>query len=98
MLCGTEPHWPDDRDKALRVVDDLIALQNQGLPIRNSRAQLDAMKKLFQGPGWPKAGYSIPHGSRSSRALFGHDRFADTGEWRCGDLLASIAVRQHQAA
>jgi MoaA/NifB/PqqE/SkfB family radical SAM enzyme len=46
----TSPNWPTDTGKAERVVDELIALQNRGLPIKNSPAQLHAMKEYFRDP------------------------------------------------
>jgi MoaA/NifB/PqqE/SkfB family radical SAM enzyme len=45
------PNFPPDRGKVVQKVDELIALQEQGLPIRNSRAQLEVMKNYFQDPG-----------------------------------------------
>jgi len=35
----------------VRVVNELIALQKQGMPIRNTPAQLEVMKAYFQDPG-----------------------------------------------
>jgi MoaA/NifB/PqqE/SkfB family radical SAM enzyme len=44
------PNFPPDPAQAVKVVDELIALQEQGLPIRNCRAQLEVMKSYFQDP------------------------------------------------
>ena len=46
----TSPNFPQDSEKAVKVVDELIALQDQGMPIRNSRTQLEVMKTYFRDP------------------------------------------------
>lgn len=42
--------WPDDAQSAIAVVRELKQLKSAGLPIVNSRAQLDAMISYFQDP------------------------------------------------
>ncbi|MEK6408481.1 MAG: radical SAM protein [Acidobacteriota bacterium] len=42
--------WPDDPDKAVAVVEQLIELKRTGLPIANSYAQLEAMIPYFRNP------------------------------------------------
>jgi MoaA/NifB/PqqE/SkfB family radical SAM enzyme len=44
------PNFPPDPERAMQVVDELIALQDRGMPIRNSRAQLEVMKTYFGDP------------------------------------------------
>jgi MoaA/NifB/PqqE/SkfB family radical SAM enzyme len=46
----TSPNFPQDPDRVVQVVDELIALQEQGLPICNGRAQLEVMKSYFRDP------------------------------------------------
>jgi MoaA/NifB/PqqE/SkfB family radical SAM enzyme len=43
-------NWPRDIDRAVRVVEDLIRLKRQGLPIDNSLEQLQAMALYFRNP------------------------------------------------
>jgi MoaA/NifB/PqqE/SkfB family radical SAM enzyme len=43
-------NWPRDRQRAVAAVEDLIALKRQGLPIANSRRQLEVMIPYFQHP------------------------------------------------
>ena len=42
--------WPSDTEKVVCVVRELKTLKNQGLPIANSMAQLDAMIPYFVDP------------------------------------------------
>ena len=44
------PTWPRDSQKALGVVDQLISLQQDGLPIVNSSGEFAAMKPYFRDP------------------------------------------------
>jgi MoaA/NifB/PqqE/SkfB family radical SAM enzyme len=46
----TSPNFPQEPEQVVKKVDELIALQEQGLPIRNSRAQLEVMKTYFRDP------------------------------------------------
>lgn len=46
----SSPNWPEDPDRAVRVVEALMELKEKGLPIQNSRAQLDAMRHYFKDP------------------------------------------------
>ena len=46
----TSPNWPEDRQAAVEVVDSLIALKRQNLPIDNTLPQLEAMKNYFRDP------------------------------------------------
>jgi MoaA/NifB/PqqE/SkfB family radical SAM enzyme len=46
----TSENWPDNLPKAIEAVRGLIALKRQGLPIRNSFQQLEAMIPYFQDP------------------------------------------------
>jgi MoaA/NifB/PqqE/SkfB family radical SAM enzyme len=46
----TSENWPDDVSKVIEAVRGLIALKRQGLPIRNSFQQLEAMIPYFQDP------------------------------------------------
>lgn len=42
--------WPNDTDKAARVINDLCDLKKQGLPIANTVAQLQVMTSYFANP------------------------------------------------
>lgn len=44
------PTWPRDSQKAVAVVDQLISLQHDGLPIVNSAAEFAVMKPYFRNP------------------------------------------------
>jgi len=44
------PTWPKDPAHAIAVVEKLIALKRQGLPIANSAAQLEVMIPYFRDP------------------------------------------------
>jgi len=44
------PNWPKDPERAARVVEQLIALKRQGLPIANSYEQLRVMIRYFRNP------------------------------------------------
>jgi len=44
------PTWPLDTSKAVNVVRQLIALKREGLPIRNSYPELEAMIPYFRDP------------------------------------------------
>ena len=44
------PTWPRDPEKAVRVVEDLISLQREGLPIVNTDAEFAAMTRYFRNP------------------------------------------------
>lgn len=44
-------NWPQDTEKAVRVVDDLIKLKRQGFRIGNSYEQLEVMIPYFRDPG-----------------------------------------------
>ena len=46
----TSDNWPKDPAQAVAAVRGLIALKQQGLPIRNSFHQLEAMIPYFQDP------------------------------------------------
>ena len=46
----TSANWPDDVEKAVEAVGGLIELKRQGLPIRNSIQQLEAMVPYFRDP------------------------------------------------
>lgn len=43
-------NWPKDVDKAVRAVEKLIALKEQGLHIANSRTELEVMMRYFRNP------------------------------------------------
>src|ERR1041385_3301892 len=43
--------WPRDTEKAVAAVNQLIQLKRAGLPIANSRSQLEAMIPYFRNPG-----------------------------------------------
>ena len=43
-------NWPKDPERAVQTVQSLIQLKRQGLPIRNSYAQLEAMIPYFRDP------------------------------------------------
>ncbi|HKY20058.1 MAG TPA: radical SAM protein [Vicinamibacterales bacterium] len=46
-------NWPTDTEKAVAVVEKLIRLKREGLPIANSSGQLEAMIPYFRNPaGW----------------------------------------------
>ena len=42
--------WPEDPEKAVRVVEQLVQLKREGLPIANSYSQLEAMIPYFRYP------------------------------------------------
>jgi MoaA/NifB/PqqE/SkfB family radical SAM enzyme len=44
-------NWPTDIGEAVRVVEKLVALKREGLPIANSYPQLEAMVPYFLDPG-----------------------------------------------
>lgn len=44
------PTWPHDSEKAVGVVEELISLQREGLPILNSDGEFAAMKQYFRDP------------------------------------------------
>jgi MoaA/NifB/PqqE/SkfB family radical SAM enzyme len=44
------PTWPSDTGKVIGVVEELIRLKKQGVPIVNSYAQLEAMIPYFKDP------------------------------------------------
>jgi MoaA/NifB/PqqE/SkfB family radical SAM enzyme len=46
----TSENWPKDPHRAVAVVNDLIGLKRQGLPIRNSYQQLEVMLPYFRNP------------------------------------------------
>ena len=46
----TSENWPKDSSRAVAAVRELIALKKEGLPIRNSYHQLDAMIPYFLNP------------------------------------------------
>ena len=46
----TSENWPKDPSRAVNAVRGLIALKREGLPIRNSFEQLDAMIPYFLNP------------------------------------------------
>jgi len=46
----TSPNWPENQAAAVEVVDSLIALKQQDLPIDNTLSQLVAMKNYFLDP------------------------------------------------
>jgi MoaA/NifB/PqqE/SkfB family radical SAM enzyme len=46
----TSENWPKDSSRAVAAVRELMALKKQGLPIRNSDEQLDAMIPYFLNP------------------------------------------------
>jgi MoaA/NifB/PqqE/SkfB family radical SAM enzyme len=43
-------NWPTDREKAVAVVQELIELKGQGLPICNTLAELEMMVPYFRDP------------------------------------------------
>jgi MoaA/NifB/PqqE/SkfB family radical SAM enzyme len=43
-------NWPRDRERAVAVVQELIELKGQGLPIANSEHQLEVMIPYFRDP------------------------------------------------
>ena len=44
------PTWPADASKAIGVVEQLMALKREGLPIRNTYAELEVMIPYFRDP------------------------------------------------
>src|SRR4030095_5226186 len=46
----TSSNWPQDPHRAAKVVERLISLKRQGVPIANSYAQLEAMAPYFLDP------------------------------------------------
>jgi MoaA/NifB/PqqE/SkfB family radical SAM enzyme len=46
----TSDNWPTDPSQAVEVVERLIRLKREGLPIANSYAQLESMVPYFRGP------------------------------------------------
>jgi len=46
----TSENWPRDPERAVGAVRGLIALKKEGLPIRNSLEQLEAMVPYFRNP------------------------------------------------
>jgi MoaA/NifB/PqqE/SkfB family radical SAM enzyme len=46
----TSENWPKDSQRAVNAVRGLIALKKEGLPIRNSNEQLEAMVPYFLNP------------------------------------------------
>lgn len=47
---NTSETWPDDLDKAVQVVEELVQLKSKGFPIFNSMNQLRAMAAYFRDP------------------------------------------------
>jgi MoaA/NifB/PqqE/SkfB family radical SAM enzyme len=46
----TSENWPDDPQRAVAAVQELVALKRAGLPIANSETQLDLMVRYFRDP------------------------------------------------
>jgi MoaA/NifB/PqqE/SkfB family radical SAM enzyme len=46
----TSENWPKDAGRAVAAVEQLIELKKQGLPVRNSTVQLQAMIPYFRNP------------------------------------------------
>lgn len=64
----TSANWPRDVDKAISVVEKLIELKRQGLPVANSFAQLEAMIPYFRDPGSLRR-VTQAHSAHERRAL-----------------------------
>ncbi len=62
----TSPNWPRDTEKAEQVVDQFLKLQEQGLPIRNRRSELEAMKRYFRDPDGLRVAI-LSHNSHEAR-------------------------------
>jgi MoaA/NifB/PqqE/SkfB family radical SAM enzyme len=46
----SSPTWPQETEKAVQAVGELIALKREGYPIANSLSQLEVMIPYFQNP------------------------------------------------
>lgn len=60
-------NWPNDADKAVASIQELIELKRTGLPIANSRTQLEVMIPYFRNPAsWSVA---VQHHSAHEQRL-----------------------------
>ena len=62
------PTWPRDPQKAVAVVNQLVELRRQGLPICNSAGEFNAMRNYFLDPGGLGAAVQA-HAAHESRAV-----------------------------
>jgi MoaA/NifB/PqqE/SkfB family radical SAM enzyme len=81
--------WPSDPVRAISVVDQLISLKREGLPIANSFAQLDAMGSYFLDPGALRLVTQAHAGHESRRlcsALTNLEMRADGSVYTCARM------------
>jgi MoaA/NifB/PqqE/SkfB family radical SAM enzyme len=77
-------NWPQDTEKAVASVEELIALKRQGLPIANSYQQLEVMIPYFRDPD------ALQISVRQHTAHEGHalcDALTNIEFWPNGDVL-----------
>jgi MoaA/NifB/PqqE/SkfB family radical SAM enzyme len=61
-------NWPSDPEKAVAVVQELIGLKRQGLPICNSIGELEVMVPYFRDPGSHQLSVQL-HAAHEGKAL-----------------------------